>query len=335
LISKINCITPKHHFHTEGKKGAQCVDCHMPSQNYMQVDARRDHSLRVPRPDLSMSLGSPNACTQCHAAHKPEWAATAMDGWYGKTWRDRPQFGQLFHEAASQGVEGVPAFVALAENTETPAIVRATAASYLQPYMQPNLLVTVRTLLRDDSPLVRMAALNLMEPADAINRALAATPLLKDPVLGVRIEAARLLADIPEYQNGTQEYVATLQQDADWPTSHVNLGNLYLRQSHLDAAIAQYEEALKLDNRFAGAYVNLADTYRQQENEIEAEKVLRRGLTLLPNVGDLHHALGLSLIRSGNKSEALKELAAALKFAPENERYAYVYKIALESIEDQ
>ncbi len=34
----------------------------------MDVDPRRDHSLRVPRPDLSVSLGTPNACSSCHVA---------------------------------------------------------------------------------------------------------------------------------------------------------------------------------------------------------------------------------------------------------------------------
>jgi predicted CXXCH cytochrome family protein len=55
-----------HHRHAMGTKGAQCVECHMPQTTYMDVDPRRDHSLRVPRPDLSVKLGTPNACTGCH-----------------------------------------------------------------------------------------------------------------------------------------------------------------------------------------------------------------------------------------------------------------------------
>lgn len=48
--------TPAHHFHAPGSPGAQCVACHMPSKTYMQIQARPDHSLRVPRPDLSDRL---------------------------------------------------------------------------------------------------------------------------------------------------------------------------------------------------------------------------------------------------------------------------------------
>ena len=55
-----------HHHHQPGTEGARCVSCHMPSTTYMVVDARRDHSFRVPRPDLSQLNGTPNACTKCH-----------------------------------------------------------------------------------------------------------------------------------------------------------------------------------------------------------------------------------------------------------------------------
>lgn len=57
---------PSHHHHVPGTEGAKCVNCHMPQRTYMAVDPRRDHSLRVPRPDLSVSIGTPNACSGCH-----------------------------------------------------------------------------------------------------------------------------------------------------------------------------------------------------------------------------------------------------------------------------
>jgi hypothetical protein len=44
-----------HHFHEPDSAGSSCVQCHMPARNYMVVDARNDHSMRVPRPDLSQS----------------------------------------------------------------------------------------------------------------------------------------------------------------------------------------------------------------------------------------------------------------------------------------
>ena len=60
--------TPQHHHHAANSPGSQCVSCHMRAETYMGVDPRRDHSFRVPRPDLSTRLQSPNACNDCHAS---------------------------------------------------------------------------------------------------------------------------------------------------------------------------------------------------------------------------------------------------------------------------
>jgi predicted CXXCH cytochrome family protein len=137
--------TEKHHFHKAGAAGTQCVECHMPAQKYMRVDPRRDHSIRVPRPDLSDSIGSPDACTQCHTDRKPAWAAETMDQWYGRTWRDRPQYGTTLRTAATQGAKSLPSLLALAEQPAAPAIVRATAATLAQPYVQSGSLPVART----------------------------------------------------------------------------------------------------------------------------------------------------------------------------------------------
>jgi predicted CXXCH cytochrome family protein len=333
--------TEKHHLHKAGTKGAQCVECHMPAQNYMVVDARRDHGIRVPRPDLSLSLGSPNACTQCHADRKPDWASAAMDRWYGQTWRERWHYGTTLHAGVTQGAKALPSLLAIADDPATPSIVRATAAALAQPYVRPGNLPEVRKLLAHVDPGIRIAALGLLEPFEPAVRAQAGAPLLADPVRGVRIEAARVVADVADDQfapdqrrsreKATSEFVESLQQDSDWPAANVNLGNLRMRQGRREEAIAAYERALSLDPRFAGAYVNLADAHRQQGRDAEGEKLLRGGLTLLPRAPDLHHALGLLLVRKGDKGAAIKELAVAAKLAPDNARYGFVYAVGLHS----
>jgi Flp pilus assembly protein TadD len=58
---------------------------------------------------------------------------------------------------------------------------------------------------------------------------------------------------------------------------------------------------------------------------------LRRGLATLPRDADLHHALGLSLTRQGDKPAARREFAEAARLAPDNARYAYVQAIAVHS----
>ncbi|MHC5068318.1 MAG: ammonia-forming cytochrome c nitrite reductase subunit c552, partial [Planctomycetota bacterium] len=75
--------TPEHHFHPTDSTGASCADCHMPETVYMGVDWRRDHSMRVPRPDLSLRHGTPNACTTCHSDQDDAWASEHFRKWYG------------------------------------------------------------------------------------------------------------------------------------------------------------------------------------------------------------------------------------------------------------
>jgi predicted CXXCH cytochrome family protein len=337
--------TEKHHNHKADSKGALCMDCHAPEQNYMVNDGRHDHSFRLPRPDLSLSLGSPNACTQCHQNRKPTWAAKTLDKWYGKNWRERPHYGTTLHAGATEGIKALPSLLELAQNSATPAIVRATAVTLIKPMMNPELLTFARQQLQDADPSVRIAGLGLIEFVDPINRVLSTSPLLDDSVRGVRIEAARILADIPDSQlsanrienrnNAMQEYMNTMKINADWPAENSNLGNLYLRQGKLDEAITAYQRALTLDPRFVGAYINLADAYRQQQHDDEGEKQLRKGLALIPDAADLHHALGLLLVRKSDKTAALQEFATATKLAPDDARYMYVYAIALNSIGKQ
>jgi predicted CXXCH cytochrome family protein len=337
--------TEKHHFHKADTKGALCMDCHAPEQNYMVNDGRHDHSFRLPRPDLSQSLGSPNACTQCHQKQKPEWAAKTLDKWYGKSWRDRPHYGTTLHAGVTNGIKALPSLLELTQDSATPAIVRATAVTLIKPMMTPELLTFARQQLQDADPSVRMAGLGLIESLDPINRTLSASPLLSDPIRGVRIEAARILADIPDSQmsasrlesrnHAMQEYREALQLNADWPSENSNLGNLYMRQGKLDDAIAAYQRALSLDPHFVGAYVNIADAYRQQQRDEEGEQQLRKGLALIPDAADLHHALGLLLVRKADKTAALTEFAKANKLVPNDVRYAYVYAIALNSLGKQ
>jgi tetratricopeptide (TPR) repeat protein len=333
--------TEKHHFHRAGTTGAQCVECHMPARTYMVVDPRRDHSIRIPRPDLSLSIGTPNACTRCHGDRKADWAAAAMGKWYGDGWRRRPHFGTTFHAAATQGARVLPSLLAIADDPAMPSIVKATAATLAEPYLRSESLPVVRKLLAHFNANVRIAALGQIERFEPAVRAQAAAPLLSDPVRGVRVEAARVMADVNDDQltpdqrrareQAAGEYVKSLQEHSDWPTANVSLGNLRMRQGRSEEAIAAYERALSLDPRFTAAYVNLADAHRELGREAEGEKVLRRGLELLPRAADLHHVLGLLLVRKGDKAAGLKEFEAAVKLAPDNARYAYVHAVALHS----
>ncbi|MEM9827522.1 MAG: multiheme c-type cytochrome [Planctomycetota bacterium] len=154
--------TPSHHHHAVGTAGAQCINCHMPHTTYMEVDDRHDHSLRVPRPDLSVQLGTPNACSQCHlkdikkdlpaekladltqyrdwiqaaeagdesirqALNKLDrWCDQACDQWYGEDRKQPPHFAEAV-VAFRQGETGAASrLLKFATDPQTPALVRAS-----------------------------------------------------------------------------------------------------------------------------------------------------------------------------------------------------------------
>ncbi len=332
--------TREHHFHDPQSQGGACAECHMPPQVYMGVDARHDHSFRIPRPDLSLSIQVPNACTQCHINQTDTWAQQALDDWYGVKERDW-HFGQALYDAVQGEPNAAQDLLAVAAAPYLPDIARATAASLLSEALNPYTLAVLPRLLNDQSAMVRRAALLVVDRLPAQERWNVVGRLLNDPVFAVRIEAARVLAVIPlntlnpqqrqDLQQGIAGYLAAQKANAEHPQAQVNMGLLYLRMGQMAEAEAAYQQALRLDARFAAASVNLADLYRLQDQEVKAEPVLLKAKDLMPNDASIQHALGLLYIRSGKMLQALSALAQATEFMPDNIHYGYVYAVALES----
>ncbi len=331
--------SPKHHFHKTGSAGAQCVECHMPTRTYMVVDRRRDHSIRIPRPDQSVKLGTPNACTECHTGKSAKWALDSVNNWYGHA----PMGFQRFAETLDAGSSGAPgaqqSLERLVADREQPAIARATAFSMLAADAPAASDAAVRAGVGDDSALVRRAAARAMSNSDPSASVTALAPLLADPVRAVRIETAEVFAGVPADNlpaatsaalgRATDEYVGAQLLNADRPDAHVNLGLLYAKENHLDKAEAELKTALSLDPSFVPAAVNLADLYRAQHKDEEGERVLKDALVRSPNDASLNHALGLLMVRQHRSAQGLQMLAAAARGAPGNARYVYVYAVAL------
>ncbi len=331
--------SPKHHFHQVGSAGARCVECHMPTRTYMVVDARRDHSIRIPRPDLSMKLGTPNACTNCHTDKSAQWASDSVTKWYGRA----PQGFQRFAETLQAGSTGAPgageSLKRLIVDRDQPAIARAAALSMLAAFAPPPTDSTVRAAVADDSALVRRAAARALSNSDPAASATALAPLLSDPIRSVRIETAEVLSGLPAdnlpqnvtaaFGRATDEYVGAQQLNADRPEAHMNLGLLYARKNQFDKAEAELKTSLSLDPSFAPAAVNLADLYRGQHRDEEGERVLKDAISRSPNDASLEHALGLLMVRQKRNAQALDLLAAAARNEPANARYVYVYAVAL------
>jgi predicted CXXCH cytochrome family protein len=315
-----------HHFHAAGQAGSQCVDCHMPSRNYMIVHGRRDHAIRIPRPDLSAKLGTPNACQDCHGERSAEWAAGAITRHFGARQQDT-HYGEILaaarrHEpGAQQQLEHL-----IADPTQT-AIVRATA---LEALAALGTATIAQATLHDPDPVVRATAAAALGSRPADERLAHLPGLLADPLRAVRIAAARGLADIDDgrltpaqradLHSGLAAFVAAQQAMADMPSAQLNLAALAVARRDPAGAERHYRRALGQDARLQAARLGLATLLAGSAREDDAERLLRDGLPLATQPGELHFALGLLAGQRKEWQKAAHELRAAAALMPDHPR---------------
>jgi tetratricopeptide (TPR) repeat protein len=333
--------TPDHHFHKPQSKGASCVSCHMPEETYMVVDPRSDHSFRVPRPDRSLKLGTPNTCNDCHDDQTTQWAVKHYNKWWGEPeTKDKPYAYAL--DAAQKGdpTAGEQLNQA-ARNQDNTAIARATALARLQNYPSRRSLQTITNLIEADDPLLRMGAARALQPFPASQKWSVGVTALDDPSRMVRTEAARALAGAPktlpgprqskDFENALGELQVAHRLNADRASAMVSEGNVQLSLENRQKAIEAYQAAMARNPHFASAYANLADVYRRQNSEQDVQRVLEQGLKHSPKAPALHYALALSLVRQQKTDQAITSLKKALEYGQGNAQYAYMLAIAYNS----
>ena len=333
--------TVAHNGHAASNPPLACASCHMPVRTYMVIDQRHDHSFRIPRPDLSVALGTPNACNDCHKDKSAQWAAAAVERWHGPdrkgfqhyaaafqaTWNDRPDAGQLL--------------AAVAGDKDAPALARASALAELNEYLSPSTSTVARAGLADPDPMVRIGALDMLDGVPGAQLWPLVAPLLSDPIRGVRIRAVSLLATVPaasqpaadreRFEHAASEFIAAQRLNADRPEARSALGSFFARRGQATEAEAEFKAALRLSGQYAPAAINLADLYRQLGRETDSESVLRTALVASPRDAGLHYSLGLTLVRLKHLDEAMEQLHRATELEPNRSRYAYVYAVALHS----
>lgn len=337
----------EHHFHpgsvtpeVNSSPGAQCVNCHMPATIYMGVDARRDHSMRIPDPIFAEKIGAPNACNMCHTDKSNSWAGSAISQWL----KSKPKaassahYGEALYAARNQQQGADRQLIELANNSAANNIARATALELLQQYPSRQSYQAARNSLNNESPMVRLAALDTLEFLPANNRWADISPLLDDKVRGIRQKAVQMLLASPDPEQRQQlqkylpAYMSSLMVNADIPAGQLILGEAYMAQGLYSQAQEAFRHALKLDQYNVGAFANLSDSYRAQGLEKKSLEILLEATQVIADNAPLLHALGLAQIRSQQPDKALPNLRRAAQLSPENSRYSYVLAIALSGI---
>jgi hypothetical protein len=288
----------EHHGHEAGQ--VACVDCHMPATNYMVVDPRRDHSLRIPRPDLSLTTGAPNACTMCHDDRDDSWAAEAAQEWWGE-----------------------PPAQAMVES----GIRRATEFATLAAPLSQDGAAAVGRGLRDPDPLVRMAAARVAPglPPQAVLQQLA--PLLEDEVLSVRLEAVQALAPARDYLPATtaaafdraaDEYRAAQLAIASRPQAHGALAEFEGRLGNIEQALVHADHALAMAPDMALLLHSRGLLLVRASRHDEALVDLQRAAQLAPDVARFAYVYAVALNSLGDPAAAREVLEEALGRHPDD-----------------
>ena len=338
----------EHHFHKrefegEPSDGHLCVKCHMPGRIYMGIDYRPDHSLRIPRPDLSLTIGTPNSCgtAECHGDKELSWIVDHYQSWYGKT--RKPHYGEVIAAARSAEPGSSEALRSLAGDQLTPVIVRATALSLLRNYPDD---LTTEVLIRgldDNESLIRYTAIRGLQHLDPSALLDHIAPKLYDPVKAVRTEAAAALAGLPESQiraddrtalaAGLDEYREAMRYNSDFAPQRYNLGNLAASQGNDEEATDLYRQAIGIDDRFYPAKVNLAMALNRRGDNKGAEVLLREVIDQQPQLHEVRYSLGLLLAELERYEEAAPVLGEAADGMPEYTRPRYNQALALLKLE--
>src|SRR3954465_13316776 len=229
-----------HHQHQGVEPPLACASCHMPTRTYMVVDRRHDHSLRIPRPDLSARLGTPNACNDCHSDKLADWAAAAVERWHGPDRKGFQHYAEAFHAGWADQAEAGALLAAVASDRATPAFVRASALSELASRVSAANVDLARKGLADPDPMVRIGALDMLEAAPAAQIWPLVSPLLSDANRGVRLRAVALLAAAPtanqppadcaRFERAAGEFITAQKLNADRPEARSALGAFYAQR---------------------------------------------------------------------------------------------------------
>ncbi|MEZ5758610.1 MAG: cytochrome c3 family protein [Emcibacteraceae bacterium] len=335
--------TPDHHNHEMGSAGGQCVSCHMPTRTYMEVDARRDHSFRIPRPDLNHVTDAPDACTNCHTDQDAGWAVMQIKSWTGKN--PLPHFGEVFSAVYQNAPEAEQILNIMIADETIPSIIRGSGYELLSRYPDENSFNTIGLAVTSDEPLIRLGAIKASAFIPTAERKALLLPLLKDEFKVIRIETVRALSDVDSsvfstetkeiYDKAKAEFIAAENQVSWRGEGHFNLGLFYGGQNDLENEVKEYLKAMEIDPYFPASYVNLADRYRELGNEPKTIETIELGLSNLPEDAALNFSKGLYLIRAGKSSDALPYLKKATVNDPTNGKYSYVYSVAQKQLGQQ
>ncbi|NDP28004.1 MAG: tetratricopeptide repeat protein [Flavobacterium sp.] len=328
---------PSHTFHKKGTPAAECKNCHMSGKLYMGNDLRHDHSFRVPRPDLSVKYGTPNACSTCHKDKSEKVLADAIIKWYGPN--RKYHFAEDLIPGSRLDAKSENHLTRLIDNQFVPKIIKATATFYLGSIQTQTSLNTIIARLPSKEAQIRYRALRSLASFPSENWIQPVGPLLSDKVRAVRLAAADLYITIPKDQVPSQyrqafrsaqiELEKSLRYQTDFSTGNVMLADYYLKLKDYDNAQKFYLRGLKKDSNMNYALLNLSAAYNSQGKNAQALQALEMALKNDSKNERIYYNMALLYHEINNIPAAKKSFAKAVELKSTNPRLYYNYGLLL------
>lgn len=326
---KIDPAGHSHHPHFTGKTGSggACVDCHMPQTTYMERHPRHDHGFTIPDPKLTLQAGVPNACNRCHTTRNPTWADQWTTMWYGSR-MNRPSHDRTLALALARLESPPPEArdrLLRLLSSEPQAYWRAVLLRHLLPWTADPLVPAAAThSLLDSNAWVRAAAVELLSnhpdpPLDASIRT-----MLRDPSRSVRVAAAwALRGDTGDATVAGQDLHQALELNADQPQGQLHLGQIAVARGDLSKALAHLHRVVEWDPASATARQELAVLLSTTGDLMGATQELEAACRIAPRDGESRFRLGLIHAEREDLPAARSNLQQAVELAPRHSRAWY------------
>jgi len=319
--------TPAHHRHPEGSAGAKCVNCHMPERTFMKIDARREHSFMVPRPDVSKASGSPDVCLDCHTDRNRDWSIETVEGWAPGLYQS-----DSWHHAQQQSMSEMVDYLT---DDDQPALRRATLLEQHGEALSDSRLSLIKELLKSEHAVIRESGYRVLRhvAVDSVRDLVKVG--LDDPKLAVRITAFEALVrlgvtlDSERWERARDEYEQFLNVQSDLPSGRVLKAQYLLANGLVYKAEKELDIALEKDRGYVPAAIQLTGILRSGGRNLEAIRVIDETLASSPDEAPLIHLRGLINLKLEDYPAALANLEQAARLEPGQWLFGYRYAVAL------
>jgi len=330
-----------HHQHQEDSSGAQCVNCHMPETTYMEIDKRREHSWHKPNPTLASQFSTPDTCLSCHENKDSNWSSAYVNKWFNhNASMQEESFEPIFAIADARYQDMSQQLSKIAQSQEYPNIIRASALTRMADLPNMNSLIAIARNVKHHDSNIRRGAIEGAANIKPAEKWRVLSPLLIDPVLSVRSEAAMALVPLwpslsakqkEALQPAIDDYLAIQNYNADRGYAHTNKAIVFGYMNKIEKAIDAYQQSMRIEPYFAAAYVNMAELYKRQGQNTLSIDTLLTGNKANPSDSTIPYSLGLAYIREKNMVKAQYYFKVAVEKAKTNARYYYVYALSLQA----